>query len=161
MGSNNLLENKKILVIKTEAFFFSIYENKSPTLADQMTFLKSKGYRMIYLDFDRKGYLLDGIKFPLSCDKRPILWGDAYFIPDFQNIELSAEKCLRLSLMLSALKFNSLAKYFLLRSKIISPERVEIFFRFILKKNFKLRVKDYWNNLPTTLNSTLKEIFRY
>ena len=105
-GSNNLLENKKILVIKTEVFFFSIYENKTPTLADQMIFLKSKGYRMIYIDFDHKGYLLDGIKFPLSCDKRPILWADAYFIPDFQNIELSDEKCLRLSLMLSELKFN-------------------------------------------------------
>ena len=110
-GAKNLLMNKKILLIKTEVIYFSHFKKYTPLLGDQLSLMRDLDYRCINLDTNHSGYLCKNINYPMSSDIRPKYAGDAYFIPDFDKINLNNEDCLRLSVILSGIGYFSLSIY--------------------------------------------------
>jgi FkbM family methyltransferase len=158
-GASKLLKEKKILVLKTEALFFSMFEKDVPLLGDQISFMRDSGYRLIHLDSDHSGYLCDKTEYPLSSDKRPKYACDAYFIPEFQKTNISEEQHIRISIILCALGFNSLAKYCLQKSNRLSQKEVDFFFYQVNKKNYKKRILYYWNLLPILIKRLVLDKF--
>ena len=158
-GSKKLLDEKKILVVKTEALFFSMFEKSLPLLGDQISYMRDRGYRLIHIDSDHSGYLCDKVNYPISTDKRPKYACDLYFVPEFQKVDLSKMQYLRLSIILSALGFNSLSKFCLQKSAALSFNDMNDFYSKVHKKNYKKFFLYYWNFLPIILKRKILNFF--
>jgi len=150
-GAKKLLNNKKILLIKTEVIFFSHFTKFTPILGDQMCLMRDLGYRCIDLDLNHSGYLCKDTEYPISSDRRPKYAGDAYFVPDFDNYDFSQNDLIRLALVLSGVGYYSLSKFFLKKANILSNNLLDGLFKDIHKIKYKKNFLYLWNFFPVWL----------
>ena len=106
---------------------------------------------MIGLELNHFGFTYGESDIDLVVDRRPQYAGDAIFIPDFDLNEISEEKRYRMRLILLCFGFMSLGNYLIKSSGIIQQGIEEI-----LNKIFKKRFGFYWNRIPRTLYSYVK-----
>ena len=149
-GANALLENRKVLFIKTE-FVFTPYYEVHPVLGYQHVYLHERGYRLVDLDLAQPRYTRDRTRIPPLADRRLIYAGDAYFMLDPERHSLSSDEFYRMGIAAIAFGFNSLGTSLLRDSGKFSASEIEDMDVALSHVSMRRRLKQAWNQVPTAV----------
>lgn len=104
-GSKKLLEEQKVLLIKSE-FLLAPYYGQRAALGHQHVLLDELGYRLIHLDSEQARYSWQPSKIDAENDMRLQYAGDAIYVLDPDRNELSGGVSYRLGLVTLAMGFT-------------------------------------------------------
>ncbi|HEY0091979.1 MAG TPA: FkbM family methyltransferase [Flavobacterium sp.] len=120
-GAEKMLQDNKILVIKTEFAFIPFYKGQ-PVFTEVDLFLKNLGYKLINCEFQ-----YDATS-PFTTGEKPKwgLGGDAYYCVDFDKVK-DQQKMQRAGIILSGLGFQSNAAFLFDKLNIAKQEQSRMF----------------------------------
>lgn len=158
-GAKALLENQKILFIKTEFAMFPIY-TEHPLLGDLQLFLHKYGFRLVHLDLEHPTYNRYPTSIPPSHDRRGQYSGDAYLILDPDRHDMQPLMRQRLAAISLALGFKSLAVSLIRDAGLLPESTIEEIEAVLAKRAFLNRLLQAWHQFPYTAQRHLAKLRR-
>lgn len=147
VGARQLLEEQRILFIKTEFLTVPIWRNV-PLLGAQITLLNDLGYRLLDFDANHAGYNRDVVDPNLAINRLPKYAGDAYFCIDPDRNEISPVLLQRLALISMVFEFNSFAVTLLRDAALLSAHEISQIEK-AMRTGWPLRkIKDKYLSMP-------------
>lgn len=156
-GAKKLLEEKKVLLIKTEIALAPTYQERV-LLGHIQTFLDDLGYRLVDLSFDHWKYCWKPTTGSESNDKWFTRGGDAVFILDPDRDVLDAERYYRLGLACVALEMNAAGINFISEAgALVSADRDAILAD-LNRRSRGRQLMDAWMAVPHVAYSILHRL---
>lgn len=149
LGAKRLLEQKKILFIKSEFTFTPCYE-RHPVLGHQHVLLDEMGLRLLVLDDDHSRYTRYPTPIPVDADRRLVYSGDAYFVLDPEKNNLSSEDLYRLGVISINYGFSSFGFSLVKDSGFFTDKELEAIEEGLAYLPLRARMKSAWMNFPDT-----------
>ena len=156
-GARRLLEQKRVLLIKSEFALAPTYQERV-LLGHIQVLLDDLGYRLVDLDFDHWKYCWK----PTIASEENDRWfaraGDAIFILDPDRNTLSAEQYYRLGLACIALGLNAPGVNFVSEAGALSePDRAALLAE-IDRRSHGRKLMDLWMSMPHVAYKVLKRL---